>query len=179
MLQVIEVFTSLQGESTQAGRKCFFIRLEKCNLSCVYCDTGYAASGGYPASVEELVEAAQNSGVDLVEITGGEPLLQKETPALCRALLAAGFEVMIETNGSVSIKDIPVAVRRIVDCKLPDSGMSDRMLFENYELLTPRDEVKFVVSSRQDFDYAADICRRYDLMSRTPHLLVSPVWGKY
>ena len=179
MLQVIEVFTSLQGESTQAGRKCFFIRLEKCNLSCVYCDTGYAASGGYPASVEELVEAAQSSGVDLVEITGGEPLLQKETPALCRALLAAGFEVMIETNGSVSIKDIPVAVRRIVDCKLPDSGMSEFMLTENYELLTPRDEVKFVVSSRKDFDCAVEICRRYDLVSKTPNLLVSPVWGKY
>ena len=179
MLQVIEVFTSLQGESTQAGRKCFFIRLEKCNLSCVYCDTGYAASGGYPASVEDLVEAAQKSGVDLVEITGGEPLLQNETPALCRALLAAGFEVMIETNGSVSIKDIPVAVRRIVDCKLPDSGMSEFMLTENYDLLTPRDEVKFVVSSRRDFDCAVETCRRYDLVSKTPNLLISPVWGKY
>lgn len=179
MLQVIEVFTSLQGESTQAGRKCFFIRLEKCNLSCVYCDTKYAASGGYSASVEELVEAAQKSGVDLVEITGGEPLLQSETPALCRALLAAGFEVMIETNGSVSIKDIPEAVRRIVDCKLPDSGMNRFMLTENYDLLTPRDEVKFVVSSRRDFDFAVETCRRYDLLSKTPNLLISPVWGKY
>ena len=179
MLQVIEVFTSIQGESTQAGRKCFFIRLEKCNLSCCYCDTVYAASGGYPAEIDDLVAEAKKSGVDLVEITGGEPLLQEETPALCRALLAAGFEVMIETNGSLPIKDVPVAVRRIIDCKLPDSGMSQKMLFENYSLLTPRDEVKFVVSSRRDFDYAVDICRRYKLSEKTPNLLVSPVWGKY
>jgi 7-carboxy-7-deazaguanine synthase len=106
-------------------------------------------------------------------------LLQKDTPALCRALLAAGFEVMIETNGSLSIKDIPTEVRRIVDCKLPDSGMGEYMLTENYDLLTPRDEVKFVVSSRRDFDYAVDVCCRYDLFSKTPNLLVSPVWGKY
>ena len=179
MLRVIEVFTSIQGESTQAGRKCFFIRLEKCNLSCCYCDTAYAASGGYCSGVDDLVAEAKKSGVDLVEITGGEPLLQEETPALCRALLAAGFEVMIETNGSLSIKDIPTEVRRIVDCKLPDSGMSEYMLAENYDLLTPRDEVKFVVSSRQDFDYAVDVCLRYDLFCKTPNLLVSPVWGKY
>ena len=179
MLRVVETFTSLQGESTQAGRKCFFIRLEGCNLSCGYCDTTYAASGGREYSIGMLVEAAEKSGVRLVEITGGEPLLQKETADLCRALLNNGFEVMLETNGSLSIAEIPKAVRRIVDCKLPDSGMSSFMLEENYSLLTEHDEVKFVVSSKKDFDYAAEICRKYDLVSRTPHLLVSPVWGKY
>ena len=179
MLRVVETFTSIQGESTQAGRKCFFIRLEGCNLSCVYCDTLYAASGGKEYSIGTLVEEAEKSGVRLVEITGGEPLLQKETPALCRELLDRGFEVMIETNGSLSIKDIPVAVRRIVDCKMPDSGMSSFMLEENYFLLTDHDEVKFVISSRKDFDYAVEICRQYDLAGKTPHLLVSPVWGKY
>jgi len=178
MLRVVETFVSIQGESTQAGRKCFFIRLEGCNLACLYCDTRYAASGGKPMSIGELTELAGKSGTGLVEITGGEPLLQTETPALCRALLEKGFEVMLETNGALPIGDVPVQVRRIVDCKLPDSGMADRMLFENYALLTERDEVKFVVSSKRDFAYAESICARYDLPSKTPHLLVSPVWGR-
>ena len=178
MLRVVETFVSLQGESTQAGRKCFFIRLEGCNLSCSYCDTRYAASGGKPMSIGELTELAEKSRTSLVEITGGEPLLQTETPALCRALLEKGFEVMLETNGALSIEEIPVQVRRIVDCKLPDSGMADRMLVENYALLTARDEVKFVVSSKRDFVYAEKVCAEYDLASKSPHLLVSPVWGR-
>jgi 7-carboxy-7-deazaguanine synthase len=178
MLRVVETFVSIQGESTQAGRKCFFIRLEGCNLACLYCDTRYAASGGMEMGVDELTELAGRSGTPLVEITGGEPLLQEETPALCRALLAKGFEVMLETNGALPINEIPTQVRRIVDCKLPDSGMADRMLFENYELLTERDEIKFVVSSRRDFEYAENICSEYSLASKTPHLLVSPVWGR-
>ena len=178
MLRVIEVFTSIQGESTQAGRKCFFIRLEKCNLSCVYCDTRYANSGGREMSVADLVAAAGASGVGLVEITGGEPLLQQETSALCQALLDAGFEVMVETNGSYSIASVPEQVRRIIDCKLPDSGMNSYMLESNYALLTPRDEVKFVVSSRRDFDHAVEVCRKFRLAEKTASLLVSPVWGK-
>lgn len=178
MLRVVELFTSIQGESTQAGRKCFFIRLEKCNLSCVYCDTRYANSGGREMSVADLVAAAGASGVGLVEITGGEPLLQQETPALCQALLDAGFEVMVETNGSYSIASVPEQVRRIIDCKLPDSGMNSYMLESNYALLTPRDEVKFVVSSRRDFDHAVEVCRKFRLAEKTASLLVSPVWGK-
>lgn len=178
MLRVVELFSSLQGESTHAGRKCFFIRLEGCNLSCSYCDTAYACSGGKEYSIDDLAAAAVESGTGLVEITGGEPLLQSETPQLCRALLDMGLEVMIETNGSLPIAAVPPEVYRIVDCKLPDSGMADFMLAENYGELTPRDEVKFVVSSRRDFDYAVDVCRRYDLVSKTPHLLVSPVWGQ-
>ena len=129
-------------------------------------------------SIGQLTEAAKKSGLDLVEITGGEPLLQEETPALCGSLLEHGFEVMLETNGACPIGNVPSRVRRIVDCKLPDSGMSERMLAENYALLTPRDEVKFVVSSRRDFEYAENVCAKHDLASKTPHLLVSPVWGK-
>ena len=178
MLRVVELFTSIQGESTQAGRKCFFIRLEKCNLSCVYCDTRYANSGGREMSVADLVAAAGASGVGLVEITGGEPLLQQETPALCQALLDAGFEVMVETNGSYSSASVPEQVRRIIDCKLPDSGMNSYMLESNYALLTPRDEVKFVGSSRRDFDHAVEVCRKFRLAEKTASLLVSPVWGK-
>ena len=178
MLRVVETFVSIQGESTQAGRKCFFIRLEGCDLACRYCDTRYAASGGREMSIGELTLLAERSGVPLVEITGGEPLLQEETPALCRSLLADGFEVMLETNGARPIGDVPVQVRRIVDCKLPDSGMSDRMLPGNYAELTPRDEVKFVVSSRRDFESAEAVCVKYDLASKTPHLLISPAWGK-
>ena len=178
MLRVVETFVSIQGETTPAGRTCFFIRLEGCDLACRYCDTRYAASGGREMSIGELTRLAERSGIPLVEITGGEPILQEETPALCRALLERGFEVMLETNGARPIGDVPAQVRRIVDCKLPDSGMSDRMLSENYAGLTPRDEVKFVVSSKRDFEFAEAVCARYALASKTPHLLVSPVWGR-
>ena len=114
----------------------------------------------------------------LVEITGGEPLLTPETPALCRALLDAGVEVLVETNGSLSIAPLPPEVCRILDCKLPGSGMAEANDYGNYERLTPRDEVKFVVSSREDFEFACDVIRRYDLAAKTPNLLFSPVWGR-
>ena len=129
-------------------------------------------------SVDELVKAAVESGIPLVEITGGEPLMQSQTADLCDLLLDNGFEVMMETNGSLPIDRISPRVRRILDCKLPDSGMSSRNDFGNYQHLTPMDEVKFVVSSRQDFDYAVNVCREYHLNEKTPNLLVSPVWGK-
>lgn len=179
MLRVVEIFTSIQGESTQAGRKCFFIRLEGCNLSCRYCDTLYAASGGVEKSIGELVSAAESSGTRLVEITGGEPLFQQETPLLCEALLSAGFEVMMETNGSLPIDRVSEKVRRIVDYKLPDSGMHHLMFEENFRKITAHDEVKFVVSSRRDFEYAEEVCRRFELAERTGNLLVSPVWGNF
>lgn len=177
MLPLIESFVSIQGESTQAGRKCFFLRLGGCNLRCSYCDTSYAWSGGELKSPEELAAAAAASGVGLVEITGGEPLIHPETPELARRLQKKNLEVMIETNGSLPIDGLPEGVRRIVDCKLPDSGMSDCNLVDNYRLLTPLDEVKFVISSRRDFDFALDIIDRFALAERTPHLLASPVWG--
>ncbi len=179
-MRLVESFTSLQGESTHAGRICFFLRLAGCNLDCNYCDTRYAreSEAGKPATVEELVGLAEESGAGLVEITGGEPLSDPETPELCRRLLDAGFEVLLETNGSLSIAQIPYEVRKILDCKLPGSGMAEHNDFSNYQLLAPHDEVKFVISSRTDFDYALDVIRRYDLSARTQNLLASPVWGR-
>ena len=178
MLPVIETFTSIQGESTHAGRRCFFIRLAGCNLRCAYCDTTYAFDGGRMCSIAELTAMAQNSGTGLVEVTGGEPLIHAETPALLQNLLDAGLEVLLETNGAVSIDQVPEKVRKILDCKLPDSGMSDRNIFENYALLAPHDEVKFVVSSRSDFDWAIGVIDRFELEKKTANLIFSPVWGK-
>ncbi len=177
-MKICELFSGIQGESTHAGRRCFFLRLTGCNLRCSYCDTAYAWEGGRDLSISELVAAARNSGLGLVEITGGEPLLQSETPALCRALLAAGQEVLLETNGSLSIAEVPSEVRKILDCKLPDSGMSARNRYENYALLQAHDEVKFVVSSRADFDFGAAVIEKYALPDKTPNLIFSPVWGK-
>ena len=135
MLPVIETFSSIQGESTHAGRRCFFIRLAGCNLRCSYCDTGYAWEGGKPYTVAELAALAADSGTGLVEVTGGEPLIHPETPALLQALLDSGLEVLLETNGAVSIAAVPEQVRKILDCKLPDSGMAERNIFDNYALL--------------------------------------------
>jgi len=179
-VRVCETFASLQGESTHAGRKCFFIRLSGCNLNCSYCDTLYGRSfeAGCERSVDSLVREALSSGLKLVEITGGEPLCTPEAPELCQALLDKGFEVLLETNGSLSLSAVPAAVRKIVDCKLPGSGMAEHNLYENYPLLQQHDEVKFVISDRRDFDFACNVIEKYSLDSLTPNLIASPVWGK-
>lgn len=178
MLPLIESFASIQGESTHAGKRCFFIRLAGCNLRCNYCDTTYAWNGGKNVSIAELTRMALDSRIPLVEVTGGEPLIHPETPALLQSLLDAGLEVLLETNGALPIANVPQKVRKILDCKLPDSGMSEHNLFENYSLLTPHDEVKFVVSSRNDFDWAIRVIGEYDLENKTPNLIFSPVWGR-
>ena len=178
MLSVIETFASIQGESTHAGRRCFFIRLAGCNLRCNYCDTAYAWDGGKMMSVDELTALAAASGCEAVEVTGGEPLIQYETPALLQGLLATGMDVLLETNGSVSIAAVPSAVCKILDCKTPDSGMADRNCFDNYRLLAPHDEVKFVISSKNDFQWAIGIIDRYALAEKTANLIFSPVWGR-
>ena len=179
-MRVCETFASLQGESTHAGRKCFFIRLMGCNLNCSYCDTAYARTfeGGVERSVDSLVEEVISSGLSLAEITGGEPLCSPDTPVLCQKLLDAGIEVLVETNGSLPLDALPVQVRKIVDCKLPDSGMSSFICYDNFDKLQKHDEVKFVISSRRDFDFACDVIVKYALSERTPHLIASPVWGK-
>lgn len=179
-MRLVESFTSLQGESTHAGRICCFLRLAGCNLDCNYCDTTYARAfdSGRPATVEELVELAGKSGVKLVEITGGEPLADPETPELCRRLLDAGFEVLMETNGSLSVAPLPREVRKILDCKLPGSGMAEHNDYGNYPLLAPHDEVKFVISDRSDFDFMRQVIETHHLTARTVNLLASPVWGR-
>ena len=179
-MRICETFASLQGESTHAGRKCFFIRLSGCNLNCSYCDTGYARDfdTGSERTLSSLVDEVKASGLTLAEITGGEPLCNPETPELCAMLLEAGIEVLIETNGSKPIGALPREVRKILDCKLPDSGMSEFNCYENYALLEKHDEVKFVISSRRDFDFACDVIKKYALFERTPHLIASPVWGR-
>lgn len=175
-LKICERFVSLQGESTQAGRLCYFIRLSGCNLSCAYCDTRYAESGEM-MSLNAIMAGVRRTGVKLVEITGGEPLTQEATPVLAEMLLNEGFEVMLETNGACDITVMPEGVRRIVDCKLPGSGMWEYNLWSNFDHLTGLDEVKFVVSSRSDFECALKVVKDYSLEKKC-EILYSPVFGK-
>jgi len=176
VLKVCETFLSLMGESTLAGLPAFFIRLTGCNLRCVYCDTTYAYEGGEEWTVASLVAAAQASPTGLVVITGGEPLLQEDTVQLAKDLSESGLEVILETNGSFSVQELDPRVRRVVDVKCPGSGMSEKNLWSNLEVLTPRDEVKFVVTDRADFDWALRVMSLYRLVGRLP-VLISPVFG--
>jgi 7-carboxy-7-deazaguanine synthase len=176
-LSVSETFVSLMGESTRAGLPAFFIRLTGCNLRCRYCDTTYAYTGGEEMSVAALLAAALAQPHRLVLVTGGEPLLQAETPALLAELLNAGFTVCLETNGSLPLAPVDPRVQRIVDIKCPGSGMADRNDWSNLELLTARDEVKFVVSDRLDFTWALEIIKNHNLYKRVA-VLISPVFGQ-
>ena len=177
---VTETFLSIQGESTHAGKLCFFIRLAGCNLKCSYCDTQYSAklTDGKAEMLDLLVVKAVSSDVDLVEITGGEPLIQPATIPLCEKLLDDGMTVLVETNGSMPIWELPAGIIRILDCKTPSSGESGSNLYKNYDFLTSADEIKFVISDREDYDFSRKIIREYDLSSKTRNLLFSPAWGK-
>lgn len=178
-LHIYEVFSSIQGESTYAGQLCFFIRLAGCNLRCGYCDTMKAQtpSTGMRKTIPELLDAAGNSGIRLVEITGGEPLLQSETPQLCSALLDAGFKVLVETNGSADCSVLPANVIRIIDYKTPSSGEADKMLPENFTNLRSTDEVKFVISDRTDYLFSLEIIKKYRIAAQTDKILFSPSFG--
>lgn len=178
-LRVAETFASLQGESSWAGLPCCFIRLAGCNLACRYCDTPEAQSpeSGREMTIKQLVAFATAAEVSLVEVTGGEPLLQKRTPALCRALLAAGMTVLVETNGSLPVDVLPAGTIRVMDVKCPASGVADRLCFANFAKLTSRDEIKFVLADRADYDYARRMLRDHRLAKVTPNLLFSPAWG--
>jgi len=176
MLTINEIFHSIQGESTHSGRPCVFVRLTACDLRCSWCDTTYAFHEGRKASVDDVVSQVRSYGCGLVEITGGEPLLQRDVYPLMSTLLQQGLEVMIETGGHVSVADVPEQVVRIIDVKCPGSGESGKNHWPNLEALRPRDEVKFVIRDRVDYDYARDVIERYGLTSKVP-VLFSPVHG--
>ena len=167
MLRVNEIFHSIQGESTHAGRPCAFVRLTGCNLRCVWCDTAYAFHEGVSMTVDEIIERVEALGCRLVEVTGGEPLLQSETPALMRALLDRGHEVLLETGGSLPIEHVPAGVRRIIDVKCPGSGESARNRWENLDALRDGDELKFVIAGREDYEWAAGVVRERALHEKT------------
>jgi len=175
-LTVCETFTSLLGEGTLAGLPAFFIRLTGCNLRCRYCDTTHAYEEGEVQTVESLVKAALSTSSRLVLVTGGEPLLQESSRMLLNKLLDAGVEVLLETNGSLPLRGVDARVRRIVDVKCPGSGMSGHNFWANLEILTPHDEVKFVICDKDDFNWAVSVAERYRLPERLP-VLISPVFG--
>jgi 7-carboxy-7-deazaguanine synthase len=175
-LRTTEIYLSVQGESTHVGKPCVFVRLTGCNLRCVWCDSAFTFSGGAWKSVDEVVEGAHEFGVRTIEITGGEPLLQPAAIPLMERLLALGHEVLLETGGSLSIARVPEPVHVILDLKAPDSGEVARNLWENVELLRSHHEVKLVLASRRDYEWARDVIRDRELPSRCT-VLLSPAWG--
>jgi 7-carboxy-7-deazaguanine synthase len=177
MLIVNEIFYSIQGESTRVGRPCVFVRLTACDLRCSWCDTAYAFHEGAKRSLDEVIAEVERYDCPLVEITGGEPLLQDDVYPLMEQLLARGRTVMLETGGHRPITRVPRAVVKIVDVKCPASGEADRNDWGNLDALAPHDEVKFVIQDRADYEFARDVIGRYDLASRSAAVLVSPVHG--
>jgi 7-carboxy-7-deazaguanine synthase len=185
---ITEIFKSIQGEGTRAGLPCIFVRLTGCNLRCTWCDTAYAFHGGKKMSVEEVLtrvdelagrsEGTQASSavVPLVELTGGEPLLQEDIYPLAEKLLAAGYTVMIETSGERHVGRLPKAVIKIVDVKCPDSGEADTFDLSNLEVLDKNDEVKFVLSTRRDYEFAREFTGQHRLAQRVRAVLFSPVF---
>jgi 7-carboxy-7-deazaguanine synthase len=175
-LRINEVFYSIQGESTWAGCPCVFIRLTGCHLRCNYCDTEYAFREGESRSIEDVFQQAISYSCDLVEITGGEPLLQKRVHDLIRRLCDAGKTVLIETSGACDISTRDPRAMCIMDVKTPGSGEAHHNLWSNIVHLTERDEVKFVITSREDYEWGVEVIRRYDLPRRVKAVLMSPVF---
>jgi len=185
---ITEIFKSIQGEGTRAGLPCLFVRLTGCNLRCAWCDTAYAFHGGTKMSVEEVMallgelagrngdESAHTAKVPLVELTGGEPLLQEEIYPLAEKLLVTGYTVMIETSGERYIGRLPRKVIKIVDVKCPDSGEANTFEMRNLEALSAEDEVKFVLSTRRDYEFARDFTQEHGLADRVKQVLFSPVF---
>jgi 7-carboxy-7-deazaguanine synthase len=177
MLTVNEIFYSIQGESTYAGRPCVFVRLTACDLRCTWCDTPYAFHEGRKHSVDEVIAAVEQYGCPLVEITGGEPLLQEDVYELMTRLIAPERTVLLETGGHRPIDRVPAAVVKIVDVKCPGSGEAGRNEWANLSRLAPHDEVKFVVQDRADYEFARDVIAKYDLPALANAVLLSPVHG--
>jgi 7-carboxy-7-deazaguanine synthase len=177
VLTINEIFHSIQGESTHSGRPCVFVRLTACDLRCSWCDTPYAFTEGRKMSLEEVMASVDQYGCGLVEITGGEPLLQQDVYPLMHRLLDSGRTVMVETGGHMSIDRVPQPVIKIVDVKCPGSGESARNHWPNLDRLAPHDEVKFVIKDRADYEYAREVVHRHQLTGRVAAILLSPVHG--
>lgn len=178
MLTINEIFHSIQGESTHAGRPCVFVRLTACDLRCRWCDTPYAFHEGRKMTVDEVVADVDARGCPVVEVTGGEPLLQPDVYPLMQRLLDAGKTVLIETGGHRSIAQVPPGVIRIVDVKCPGSGESEKNDWSNLAHLTATDEVKFVIADRTDYEFAREVLRRDNLDQKVAAVLFSPVHGE-
>ena len=178
MLKINEIYFSIQGESTSAGRPCVFVRLTYCNLRCTYCDTEYAFYEGKDMSVQQIIDEVEKYNCKLVEVTGGEPLVQlDECLDLMKRLSDLGYEVMIETGGSISIKAIDPRVKIIMDLKCPSSEMEKKNHYENVQYLKPTDELKFVIGNREDYEWTINQMKKYNLSDKC-EILFSPVFGK-
>ena len=177
MLEVTEIYKSIQGESTYMGRPCVFVRLTGCNLRCVWCDTTHAFYDGKNLSTDQIIDQVKSYSINLVEITGGEPLLQKEVFPLMESLLKNKFQVMLETSGSLPIKNVPAEVIKILDLKCPGSGEENKNLWENLNYLGSTDEIKFVIADRVDYEWSKKVLQDYELDKKNP-VLFSPVFGK-
>ena len=177
-LTINEIYHSIQGESTWAGRPCVFVRLTFCDLRCSYCDTAYAFYEGEKTPLPAIVERVLKFACPLVEITGGEPLLQKNVLPLMTMLADAGMIVLLETSGAHDISKVDARVHRIMDLKTPGSGECERNLWSNIPHLTLRDEVKFVIGSREDYEWSREKMREYDLSKQCHAVLFSPIFGR-
>ncbi len=175
-MRVTEIFHSIQGESTHAGRPCAFVRLTGCNLRCRWCDSEYTFTGGEKMSIDEVMARVAAYGCKLVEITGGEPLAQSEAFDLIQRLCDEGYEVLIETSGSIDVTPVDERATLILDIKCPGSGEAEKNRWENLDHLKPRDEIKFVIAGRNDYDWARSVIAERDLTRWT--ILFSPVWGE-
>jgi 7-carboxy-7-deazaguanine synthase len=175
-LRVTEVYASVQGESTHAGKPCVFVRLTGCNLRCVWCDSAYTFTGGTARRLSDVIDEAHGYGIPTIEITGGEPLLQPNAIPLMQRLIDLGHEVLLETSGSLSIREVPDGVHVILDLKPPDSGEVEANLWENLGLLDAEDEVKIVLASRRDYEWARGVIEERRLAERCT-VLLSPAWG--
>jgi 7-carboxy-7-deazaguanine synthase len=177
MLKINEIYYSIQGESTKAGLPCVFVRLTFCNLRCTYCDSEYAFYEGNDLSIEDIIREVRKYNCSLVEITGGEPLFQQESLLLMKELADNGFQVLLETGGSLPVKNIDPRVKIIMDLKTPSSGMLKKNLYENLDHLKNDDEVKFVIGSREDYLWSKQIVEKYSLDKKND-VLFSVVFGK-
>jgi len=175
---ITEIFKSIQGESTYAGLPCLFVRLTGCNLRCHWCDTAYAFYGGRKMSVAEVLDALRQLGGNLVELTGGEPLLQKEVYPLIDHLLAEGFRVLVETSGERDLAQLPRQVVKVVDVKCPGSGEEGKFCFDNLACLDRKDQIKFVILDENDYGYARGFLAQHDLHRHVDEVIFSPVFDR-